>query len=173
MNTLAKPLADYGKTLWPNATPGVWKAKGEEIRWKIHRAMQVLTVRLLRGATRVPVGADGSLASIHTELGTPWLKVCYKNTRGKTVDEQLRNQLSRHRTELANERTLLAYIRTALGFVIVGIPAMWILDHPYMQALGGLSLAAGAVCLVLGLRRFLAVNTMIAQAFGSQVDKAA
>ncbi|MGE3978480.1 MAG: DUF202 domain-containing protein [Nitrospira sp.] len=89
------------------------------------------------------------------------------------MDEQLRNQLARHRTELANERTLLAYIRTALGFVIVGIPALWILDHPYMQALGGLSLSAGAVCLVLGLRRFMAVNAMIAQAFGSQVDKAA
>ncbi|MDF0667209.1 MAG: DUF202 domain-containing protein [Nitrospira sp.] len=83
------------------------------------------------------------------------------------MDEQLRNQLSRHRTELANERTLLAYIRTALGFVIVGIPAMWVLEHPYLQALGGLSLTAGAVCLALGLRRFMAVNAMIARAFES------
>lgn len=88
------------------------------------------------------------------------------------MDEQLRNQLSRQRTELANERTLLAYIRTALGFVIVGVPAMWLLDHPYMQALGGLSLATGTVCFALGLRRFMAVKTMIVQAFGSQVDKA-
>lgn len=84
------------------------------------------------------------------------------------MDAQGQNQLARQRTELANERTLLAYIRTALGFVIVGVPAMWILDHPYMQALGGLSLAVGAVCLALGLRRFLAVKNIIAQQFGSQ-----
>lgn len=84
------------------------------------------------------------------------------------MDEQLRNQLSRHRTELANERTLLAYIRTALGFVIVGVPAMWLLDHPYMQALGGLSLTAGVMCLAVGLRRFMTVQNIIAQQFDSQ-----
>ncbi|HWV44607.1 MAG TPA: DUF202 domain-containing protein [Nitrospira sp.] len=89
------------------------------------------------------------------------------------MDEQLRNQLARHRTELANERTLLAYIRTALGFVIVGVPAMWLLDHPYMQTLGALALAAGVICLALGISRFVTVKAMIAQEFGSQVDKAA
>ncbi|MDF0674953.1 MAG: DUF202 domain-containing protein [Nitrospira sp.] len=89
------------------------------------------------------------------------------------MDEQLRNQLSRHRTELANERTLLAYIRTALGFVIVGVPAMWLLDHPYVQTLGALALAAGVICLALGISRFIAVKTMITRAFGSQVDKTA
>lgn len=84
------------------------------------------------------------------------------------MDEQLRNQLARHRTELANERTLLAYIRTALGFVIVGVPAMWLLDHPYIQTLGALALAAGMICLVLGISRFMAVKVMIAQEFDSQ-----
>lgn len=99
--------------------------------------------------------------------------MCYKDREGKAVDEQLRNQLSRHRTELANERTLLAYIRTALGFVIVGVPAIWLLDHPYTQALGALALTAGMICLALGISRFMAVKTMIARAFESQVDKPA
>lgn len=84
------------------------------------------------------------------------------------MDAQIRNELARQRTELANERTLLAYIRTALGFVIVGIPAMWWLDHPYMQKLGALSLVAGILCLALGIRRFLAVRSMIAQEFTLQ-----
>ncbi|HWF60142.1 MAG TPA: DUF202 domain-containing protein [Nitrospira sp.] len=86
------------------------------------------------------------------------------------MDAQLRDQLARQRTELANERTLLAYIRTALGFVIVGIPAMWLLDHPYMQTLGGLSLTAGVMCLAFGLRRFMAVQNIIAQQFDSQQE---
>lgn len=89
------------------------------------------------------------------------------------MDAQSQNQLARQRTELANERTLLAYIRTALGFVIVGVPAMWLLDHPYMQTLGGLSLTVGMVCFALGLRRFMAVKAMIAREFGSQVGKGA
>ena len=71
---------------------------------------------------------------------------------------EIRNELARQRTELANERTLLAYIRTALGFVIVGVPAMWWLNHPYLQALGGLAIIAGAACLALGIRRFMAVK---------------
>lgn len=87
------------------------------------------------------------------------------------MDEQLRNQLSRHRTELANERTLLAYIRTALGFVIVGVPAIWLLDHPYTQTLGALALTAGATCVALGISRFMAVKTLIERAFESQADK--
>ncbi len=84
------------------------------------------------------------------------------------MDAQIRNQLARQRTELANERTLLAYIRTALGFVIVGVPAIWWLDHPYMQKLGVLSLVAGILCLALGIRRFVAVRSMIAQEFTPQ-----
>jgi putative membrane protein len=88
------------------------------------------------------------------------------------MDTEIRNQLARQRTELANERTLLAYIRTALGFVIVGVPAMWWLNHPYLQALGGLAIIAGAVCLALGIRRFMAVKTMIAHEFSRQNEHA-
>lgn len=84
------------------------------------------------------------------------------------MDAQSQNQLARQRTELANERTLLAYIRTALGFVIVGVPAIWLLDHPYIQTLGGVSLTAGVMCLAVGLRRFMVVQNIIAQQFGSQ-----
>jgi putative membrane protein len=84
------------------------------------------------------------------------------------MDTQIRDQLARQRTELANERTLLAYIRTALGFVIVGVPAIWWLEHPYIQVLGWLSLTAGAVCLALGIGRFVAVRDMIAREFNSR-----
>jgi|SwirhisoilCB3_FD_contig_51_1822955_length_702_multi_3_in_0_out_0_1 putative membrane protein len=84
------------------------------------------------------------------------------------MDTQIRDQLARQRTELANERTLLAYIRTALGFVIVGVPALWWIDHLYVQGLGALSLAVGLGCLALGIHRFVEVKHMIAREFGSQ-----
>ena len=83
------------------------------------------------------------------------------------MDTQIRDQLAKQRTELANERTLLAYIRTALGFVIVGVPALWWIDHPYGQGLGALSLAVGLGCLALGIHRFIEVKRMIAREFGS------
>ena len=84
------------------------------------------------------------------------------------MDTQIRDQLARQRTELANERTLLAYVRTALGFVIVGVPALWWIDHLYVQGLGALSLAVGLGCLALGIHRFVEVKHMIAREFGSQ-----
>ena len=86
------------------------------------------------------------------------------------MDTQIRDQLARQRTELANERTLLAYVRTALGFVIVGVPALWWIDHPYGQGLGALSLAVGLGCLALGIHRFVEVKHMIAREFGSQEE---
>lgn len=81
------------------------------------------------------------------------------------VDTRIRDQLARQRTELANERTLLAYIRTALGFVIVGVPAVWWTDYPYLQALGGLSLVVGAGCVGIGIQRFMAARRFIAREF--------
>ncbi|HEU0068257.1 MAG TPA: DUF202 domain-containing protein [Nitrospiraceae bacterium] len=73
----------------------------------------------------------------------------------------VRDKLARQRTELANERTLLAYVRTALGFVIVGIPAVWWLEQPSMQALGVVSLVAGVVILGIGIWRFVTIKTEI------------
>jgi putative membrane protein len=73
-------------------------------------------------------------------------------------DTQVRERLARQRTELANERTLLAYIRTALGFVIVGVPAVWLMEQPLLQVLGWLALAAGAGCLAVGIRRFFSIK---------------
>jgi putative membrane protein len=73
----------------------------------------------------------------------------------------VRDRLARQRTELANERTLLAYVRTALGFVIVGIPAVWWLEQPSMQALGVVSLVAGVVILGIGIWRFVTIKTEI------------
>lgn len=82
---------------------------------------------------------------------------------GEKSDTPIRDLLARQRTELANERTLLAYVRTALGFFIVGVPAVWWLDQPYAQALGGVSLVAGVVVLIVGLQRFLATRKIIEQ----------
>lgn len=84
------------------------------------------------------------------------------------MDTQIRDELARHRTELANERTLLAYVRTSLGFVIVGVPAVWWIEAPYMQTLGAVALLAGGVCLALGIRRFMLVKNMLAREFGSR-----
>lgn len=78
-------------------------------------------------------------------------------------DTAVRDRLARQRTELANERTLLSYIRTALGLIIVGVPAVWWLDQPYVQGLGVLSLLAGSVCLAVGVQRFVATKRMIAE----------
>lgn len=77
------------------------------------------------------------------------------------TDTFLRDRLARQRTELANERTLLSYVRTALGFFAVGIPAVWWLEGLLIQTLGVLSLITGAVFLVVGVRRFLAVKADI------------
>ncbi|MCC2640384.1 MAG: hypothetical protein K0S45_797 [Nitrospira sp.] len=76
-------------------------------------------------------------------------------------DTVVRDRLARQRTELANERTLLAYIRTTLGFFIVGIPALWWMEQPGIQLLGGASMAAGVFLLVIGVRRFFAVKMEI------------
>ena len=76
----------------------------------------------------------------------------------QSPDTFVRDELARQRTELANERTLLAYVRTALGFVIVGIPAVWWLDEPGIQVLGGLSLVIGLLCFVVGVRRFISTR---------------
>jgi putative membrane protein len=78
-------------------------------------------------------------------------------------DTVIRDQLARQRTELANERTLLAYVRTALGFFIVGVPAVWWLDQPYMQVLGGVSLAVGMLFLAFGVKRFITLKRTIDQ----------
>jgi inner membrane protein YidH len=79
------------------------------------------------------------------------------------LDTTIRDRLARQRTELANERTLLSYIRTALGFFIVGIPAVWWLELPGIQALGVVSLLAGVVFLGVGVWRFYSVKAVIEQ----------
>ena len=78
-------------------------------------------------------------------------------------DTLVRDRLARHRTELANERTLLSYIRTAMGFFIVGIPAVWWLELPGVQALGVVSLAAGVAFLGVGVWRFFTIKAGIDQ----------
>jgi putative membrane protein len=79
------------------------------------------------------------------------------------LDTAIRDRLARQRTELANERTLLSYIRTAMGFFIVGIPAVWWLELPGVQALGVVSLVAGVVFLGVGVWRFFTIKAGIDQ----------
>jgi len=45
--------------------------------------------------------------------------------------------------------------------VIVGLPALWWMEHPYLQVLGALALLAGVLCAALGIRRFLVVRRTI------------
>lgn len=78
-------------------------------------------------------------------------------------DTAIRDRLARQRTELANERTLLSYIRTAMGFFIVGVPAVWWLELPGVQALGVVSLVVGVAFLGVGVWRFFTIKAWIDQ----------
>jgi inner membrane protein YidH len=78
-------------------------------------------------------------------------------------DTPIRDRLARQRTELANERTLLSYIRTAMGLFIVGIPSVWWLELPGIQALGVVSLVTGVVFLAVGVWRFFTIKAGIDQ----------
>ena len=79
------------------------------------------------------------------------------------LETAIRDRLARQRTELANERTLLSYIRTAMGFFIVGIPAVWWLELPGVQALGVVSLVVGVAFLGVGVWRFFTIKAWIDQ----------
>ncbi len=79
------------------------------------------------------------------------------------LDTAIRDRLARQRTELANERTLLSYIRTAMGFFIVGVPAVWWLELPGVQALGVVSLVVGVAFLGVGVWRFFTIKAWIDQ----------
>lgn len=79
------------------------------------------------------------------------------------LDTSIGDRLARQRTELANERTLLSYIRTAMGLFIVGIPAVWWLELPGVQALGVVSLVAGVAFLGVGIWRFFTIKAWIDQ----------
>jgi putative membrane protein len=79
------------------------------------------------------------------------------------LDTAIRDRLARRRTELANERTLLSYIRTAMGFFIVGVPAVWWLELPGVQALGVVSLVVGVAFLGVGVWQFFTIKARIDQ----------
>ena len=79
------------------------------------------------------------------------------------LDTAIRDRLARQRNELANERTLLSYIRTAMGFFIVGVPAVWWLELPGVQALGVVSLVVGVAFLGVGVWRFFTIKAWIDQ----------
>jgi putative membrane protein len=79
------------------------------------------------------------------------------------LDTAIRDRLARQRTELVNERTLLSYIRTAMGFFIVGVPAVWWLELPGVQALGVVSLVVGVAFLGVGVWRFFTIKAWIDQ----------
>jgi putative membrane protein len=73
-------------------------------------------------------------------------------------ETELRDQLAVDRTLLANERTLLAYVRTALA---LGAGGAGLLQFGAGRASGILAwalIAAGALVLPIGMRRFVQVR---------------
>lgn len=74
---------------------------------------------------------------------------------------------NRIRTHLANERTFLAWLRTGLSLVAVGIGAASFLPLdiipgiPYVRLLSTSLVLAGVATILLGVRRFSAVNEQI------------
>jgi len=75
------------------------------------------------------------------------------------TESTVRDQLARDRTHLANERTLLAYIRTAIGLVAGGVAVLHLYAGPGgVWSARGL-LLAGALVLVIGVRRYRTVRS--------------
>jgi putative membrane protein len=76
-------------------------------------------------------------------------------------DTTLRDSLAVERTVLANERTLLAYVRTALAFAIAGASAIHFIESPFVDVLGWIGVAAGAVTGAIGAWRFTRTRRML------------
>ncbi|WP_173043764.1 YidH family protein [Nitrospira sp. KM1] len=81
--------------------------------------------------------------------------------RAHAPESQVGDQLAKLRTQLANERTLLAYVRTAVGFIVIGVPAVWLIDHPHASIAGWVSIGAGMAILLGGIWRFVRVKDRI------------
>lgn len=69
-----------------------------------------------------------------------------------------RDTLALERTQLANERTLLAYVRTSLALAGGGAGVVHFFPAALLQVLGWLLIVLGGVLLVVGVRRFRAVE---------------
>ena len=63
----------------------------------------------------------------------------------------VQQNLALQRTRLANERTLLAYVRTFMGFLGLGIALIAVFDSTISSILGGASIFAGAIVMVVGV----------------------
>ncbi|MCB9679285.1 MAG: DUF202 domain-containing protein [Alphaproteobacteria bacterium] len=73
----------------------------------------------------------------------------------------LRDVLALDRTSLANERTLLAYVRTAVGLIAGGIGLTQLMPDTWAMIVGGLSTIVGTATLVIGIWRFVAIQSHI------------
>ena len=71
----------------------------------------------------------------------------------------LRDELAIERTHLANERTFLAYIRTALALSGAGAVVLhFFSSHSLLFGVSWLLIAAGALTVLIGAYRFVAVR---------------
>lgn len=78
----------------------------------------------------------------------------------------LRDHLAYDRTVLANERTLLSYFRTAIALLAAGGTLIKLFAiEPGMVRLGYLLLAVGAISIVVGALRFIAVRKRLSRTY--------
>ncbi len=86
------------------------------------------------------------------------------NMQSKPGNEplNLRENLAVDRTVLANERTLLSYIRTALALLITGLSLLKFFPEPYFRVLAVISIGAGVIFIIIGIKRFAEVKTSLA-----------
>ena len=75
----------------------------------------------------------------------------------------LRDVLAIDRTRLANERTLLAYLRSGVALVIAGVSIINFAEQAWFLAVGIACIPIGILAGLLGILRFLRMNTAISR----------
>lgn len=86
----------------------------------------------------------------------------YSRFRGQNLT--LNDYLAIDRTVMANERTLLAYGRSALALVVVGGTCIKFFAAPWIQVVGGVLMAAGALLAGWGWHRYSRAKQLLAAA---------
>lgn len=84
-------------------------------------------------------------------------------SRFENSDLILRDELAIDRTLLANERTLLAYLRSGLALLIGGVSILHFTSDGWFRWVGILCIPSGAAATVIGILRFIRMNTAISR----------
>lgn len=85
----------------------------------------------------------------------------------------LRDHLAIERTRLANERTLLAYLRSGVAMLIAGLTIIHFLQEGWFRAVGIVCLPIGVITGVVGIVRYLRMDSKIASFPGPPAVKPA